>query len=120
MHDPDSQLAIRLATTLRNELHAGVSPAEIQAQRAFALYEANTDPGPVIAQTPAARLQREILRIAGWYGWWGEIYRALDAAGVSSLEGLAFGQLEQLQGRMARLEDCTQEGLDLPDAPPAR
>lgn len=93
---------------------------ESRVRRDFQLFEFNTDVGPVLDQSPRARMQREILRIARWYSWEGEIARALDADGVGSLESLPIERVERLLGRMVRLETCAQEGLDAPDAPPAR
>jgi len=94
---------------------------ESEALRAFQVYEFNSVPvGPVVEQTPRARAIREINRIATWYGWPGEITRALDAAAATSLAGLADEELEQLVERMRHLEECVQNGGDAPDAPPAR
>lgn len=98
-------------------------PAETtegRARRDFALYEFNAAPPPVLEQTPRARAEREIGRIAAWYGWASEITRALDCAGAVSFAGLEEHQVEQLLARMRQLEDCAQSGLDGPDTPPAR
>lgn len=62
---------------------------------------------------------REITRIAGWYGWSSEIQRVLDRENVMFLSSLAPDVLQQLHGRMKDLEDCVQQGLGAPDAPPA-
>ncbi len=64
--------------------------------------------------------RHEIRRIAHWYGWQAEIDRVLLAAGVASLAGLDDPSVGQLLLRMTQLEACAQEGLDSPDAPPAR
>lgn len=93
---------------------------ESKARREFALYDFNAAPAPVLEQTPRARAEREIGRIATWYGWAPEIARALDRAGAVSLAGLEEHQVEQLLDRMRQLEDCAQSGLDGPDTPPAR
>jgi hypothetical protein len=93
---------------------------EAAAARAFQLHEFNARPALVVEQTPRARRERDIERIAIWYGWTSEVVRALDAAGTSSLSALSDDELESLQERMRRLEDCAREGLDCPDALPAR
>jgi hypothetical protein len=97
-----------------------IGPEEVQARKAFQLYEFNTAPAPPLDMSPRAKAQREIMRIASWYGWGGEIERALDAAGEASMSGLSMRQMDQLLGRMVRLEHCIQEGCDPADAPPAR
>lgn len=94
--------------------------AESEAQRAFQLYEFNTGPVIYAEQTPRARAEREVGRIANWYNLGAEVQRALDAAQVSLVGGLDDAELEQLVERMRRLEDCLQNGGDPPDAPPAR
>lgn len=94
--------------------------AEVEAQRRFQLHEFNNAPQLVIEQTPRARLEREITRIATWYGWNAEVARALDAQAVSSVSGLDEAAAERLLHRMRQLEQCAQEGYDPPDAPPAR
>lgn len=63
---------------------------------------------------------QEINRIARWYGWQHEVDRVLLANGAASLAGLDDASLDWLLSRMTRLEACAQEGLDSPDAPPAR
>lgn len=93
--------------------------AEILAQRAFQLHEFNTALAP-IEQSPRARAIREITRIATWYGWGGEVARALDAEHAVALSALSPASLEQLLSRMRQLEECVQNGGDAPDAPPAR
>jgi hypothetical protein len=75
---------------------------------------------PVLGQDARSRKEREILRIASWYNWGSEIARALDAAGAITMAGLSDDELERLYQRMRALEECVQEGLDPPDAPPAR
>lgn len=96
--------------------------AESEAQRAFQLYEFNSGAGPRIyaEQTPRARAEREVARIATWYNLGAEVARQLDAAGVSLVVSLDDQALEQLVARMRQLEDCIQNGGDAPDAPPAR
>lgn len=93
--------------------------AETEARRGFQLFEFNTAPAIYAEQTPRARAQREVDRIAAWYNLGGEVARALDAAGVSVVTALDDGQLEQLVARMQQLEDCIHNG-GAPDAPPAR
>lgn len=93
---------------------------EARRRSAFQLYEFNTAPPLVLDQSPAARAAREIMRVVNWYGWGGEIERALDAAGVGSLSALTLDQVEQLRDHMQRLERCAQDGCDSPDALPAR
>lgn len=95
-------------------------PAEVQARSAFAYYEVNAPQPLVLEQTHQARAIREVTRIATWYAWWGEVERALDAAGCGSLQSLAEEDLDRLVARMRKLEDCVQSGGDAPDAPPAR
>lgn len=97
-----------------------ISAAESEVRRAFELYEFNTAPGEPLDQSPKARREREIARIARWYGWGDEIARHLDAAGVGSLSALSDDSSEALLERLQRLETCMQEGLDPPDAAPAR
>lgn len=94
--------------------------AESEALKAFSLFEINTALPHFAEQTPRARSQREIARIANWYGWLAEVDRALDAANVMSIGGLDDAQLEALHARMSLLEDCVQNGGDAPDAPHAR
>lgn len=97
------------------------SEQEAETNRQFRLYEFNAGLPPlVIEQTPRARSERDIERIAAWYGWNNEILRALDAARAESLQALSDSEVEELRDRMRRLEECVREGLDCPDAPPAR
>jgi hypothetical protein len=78
------------------------------------------EPPADLHQSPRARSEREILRIAAWYNWGPEITRFLDAYSVISLCGLPIEGLNRLLDRMKQLEDCVQMGFDAPDAPPAR
>jgi hypothetical protein len=94
--------------------------AETQARRAFQQFEFNSVVPIYAEQTPRARAEREIGRIATWYQLPGEVTRALDRAGVTVVSGLDDEALDQLLGRMRRLEDCIQNGGDAPDAPAAR
>lgn len=96
-----------------------VGAAETKARRAFQLYDFNTAL-PCIAQSPRARAEREIERIAVTYGWQLAVVRALDAARVTSLAGLDDDQVDQLADRMRRLVDCAMSACDPEDAPPAR
>jgi len=93
---------------------------EAQALKAFQFYDFNSAPPVVLDQSPRARSMREIMRIARWYGWGGEIDRALDAAGAEMLSSLSDSELERLQARMRNLEDCVHTAGDCPDVPPAR
>lgn len=94
---------------------------EAVALRLFQLHEFNTAPTAVVVeQTARAREEREVERIAAWYGWQGEIVRALDAACVASLQGLSDHGVTALLARMRQLEECAQNGFDCPDAAPAR
>jgi hypothetical protein len=93
---------------------------EALALRLFQVHAFNTAAPMVIDQTPRGRSEREIDRIATWYGWKAEVVRALDAERVASLQGLSEIGLERLQQRMKQLEECAQNGLDCPDAAPAR
>lgn len=92
---------------------------EKQALQAFQLYEFNTEQ-LVVEQSSRARAVREIERIATWYGWTGEVARALDAAHATCLAMLPEAQLANLADRMLQLENCVQNGGDAPDAPHAR
>lgn len=114
-------------TQLRQLVRDAVSPArevvessETKAHRDFRLHEFNAGQAFVVEQTTRARAIREITRIATWYGWPGEMARALDAAGAESLQGLGELELDALVSRMRLLEECVQNGGDAPDAPPAR
>ncbi|MEF2154687.1 hypothetical protein V3390_00295 [Luteimonas sp. FXH3W] len=60
----------------------------------------------------------EIDRIATWYGLQREITWTLAAADVRRVEDLSGDQLAQLRRRLRQLEDCLQNGLGPPDAPP--
>lgn len=104
MQELEKQIAGRLAQALRTE----------------ATSCAAFDLSPVLEQSQSTRAKREILRICSYFGWWHELYRALDAAEVVSLEGLTEAQVTALRDRMRKLEECALEGYDCPDAPPAR
>lgn len=78
------------------------------------------EPAINIKQSPEHRAIREIQRIVAWYGWPGELTRALDTVGVESLFDLPLDALEELKERMLQLEDAVQHACDSPDAPPAR
>lgn len=94
---------------------------EAAALRRFQLHEINSaPPALVVEQTQRARDEREIERIAIWYGWHTEIVRALDSERVASLPGLSAHGVTALLARMHQLEECAQNGLDCPDAAPAR
>ena len=93
---------------------------EAAALRLFRLHEFNSAPAVLVEQTERARDEREIDRIATWYGWQAEVVRALDRDRVASLSGLSDGGIAALLARMHQLEECAQNGLDCPDAAPAR
>jgi hypothetical protein len=97
-----------------------LSAVEAELQRAFAFYEFNTAPAEPLDQSPRARTEREIGRIARWYGWDGEISRHLDRCNAGSVSALSDEASAQLLDRLQRLETCMQEGLDPPDSAPAR
>lgn len=71
-------------------------------------------------QTPRARLEREVTRIATLYGWQAEVVHFLDRHEALGLIALSIEQLELLQQRMRKLEECLLEGFDHPDCAPAR
>ena len=73
------------------------------------------------ATTPTSRgiIIRRINQIASWYGWEHEIQRSLDAKRTSFLSALNDKDLEAVLARLNQLEDCVQNGLGPPDAPPA-
>lgn len=75
---------------------------------------------PPIDQTPRARKTREILRIAGRYGWQSAIAHFLDTRNAEGLFDLSEPQLDDLLGRMHGYVDAVEHGCDPPDAPPAR
>jgi hypothetical protein len=93
---------------------------ELQLQRAYEFYEINKAPPPLIDQSPRGRLCRQVERIVAWYPWGGpELERALDAARAASAFQLDDADLEQLVGRLQKLEECAQNGYDAPDCAPA-
>jgi hypothetical protein len=94
--------------------------AEVQALKLFQLHEFNSAPALILDQSPRSRAEREIERIASWYGWTAEIARALDRRAAPCIAALADDDVDRLLDRMKTLEDCVREGLDCPDAPPAR
>lgn len=94
--------------------------SEAAAKSAFAYYEFNADPGPVLDQSWRARSEREVLRLASWHGWQRSVEEALDRARKSTVYALDDEELESLLIHMRQLEDCVQNGLDAPGAPPAR
>ena len=93
--------------------------AEDIARREFTHHCHNTQPGPVLDQSPRGRAMREILRISTWYGWTSAVDRALDAAGAMTLATMDDDALRDLRDFMRRLEDCVQTGIGSPEAPPA-
>jgi hypothetical protein len=93
---------------------------EAQQRKAFELYEFNSSPPVLLEQSHRARSEREISRIASWYGWQAEIARALDAGTATCLADLDDDSIDELLTRMRKLEQCVQDGLDPPDSAPAR
>src|SRR5687768_1375281 len=116
MQDKVTRLRQLLSESIPQE--SGPGAKETAAKQAYQLFELNTAPPIVVIQTPRARNEREIERIATWYGWSGEIVRALDKARALTMAGLSDDDIEELLERMKRLEECVREGLDCPDAPP--
>ncbi|MDY0978957.1 hypothetical protein [Stenotrophomonas sp. CFBP8994] len=92
--------------------------AETEAWRRFQNFESYQAPAPLESDWRGVAA-REITRIAGWYGWTSEIQRVLDQRNSLFLSSLADDDLRQLLDRMKDLEDCVQQGLGAPDAPPA-
>jgi hypothetical protein len=117
MHDKVTRLRQLMSEALPREPQ--LTPAEVQARTAFAHYEINAPQPIVLEQSAQARAIRDIMRIASWYGWMGEVERALDAGSCPSLHSLPEEELDRLSARMRRLEDCAQNGMGAPDAPPA-
>jgi len=93
--------------------------AQSEAWRRFQQFESFQAPAPLESDWRGVAM-REITRIAGWYGWTNEIQRTLDSSGALLLSSLPDETLRALQERMASLEDCVQQGLGAPDAPPAQ
>lgn len=91
---------------------------EVEAWRRFQHFESFQAPAPLQSDSRAVAV-REITRIAGWYGWSSEIQRTLDRENVLFLSALSPDGLQGLHDRMKHLEDCVQQGLGAPDAPPA-
>jgi hypothetical protein len=92
--------------------------AHMEAWRRFQRFESYQVPAPLEADSRAIAI-REITRIAGWYGWTAEIQRVLDQEDALFLASLSQDALNRLHSRMRDLEDCVQQGLGAPDAPPA-
>lgn len=118
MHDKVTRLRQIISEAIPHKPKPALT--EAAANDAFAYFESNAPQPIVIEQTPEARAIREIMRIANWYGWPGEVTRALDAAGACNLQSLAKEKLEELLDQMRLLEDCIHTGGDSPYAPPAR
>lgn len=96
----------------RGELQDAV---EARTRSAFALYEFNTMAPPVLDQSPKARAQREILRIAAQLRWEAEVERFLDRHGVHTLGDLDLEAIEQLRDRMRRLLESARLGCEPDD-----
>jgi hypothetical protein len=92
--------------------------AQAEEWRRFQHLQIYQAPAPLECNSRAVAI-REITRIAGWYGWTAEIQRVLDQHSVRFLAGLTPAALNHLDTRMRDLEDCIQQGLGAPDAPPA-
>lgn len=117
-----SEKVARLRQLMSEALPKAQTPdtTEAAALKLFQLHEFNTAAPLVIEQSPRARTEREIERIAMWYGWQTEIVRALDCEQALSLTSLSDNALNGLLARMRQLEECAQNGLGCPDAAPAR
>jgi len=109
----------RLRQLMSEALPRETEPPDRKHRRDWLYFESNAAP-LVLAQSPRARAQREIERIARTYGWQGEIERALDRAEAVTIDALDEIEISALRDRMRSLEECVQEGLDAPEAPPAR
>lgn len=92
---------------------------ETQLQRAFQLYQFNVGLAP-IEQTPRARAEREIHRIALTYNWPGEVARFLDRHGAASLAGLDEDTIDELLAHMRKLLDRAMSACDSDEDLPAR
>lgn len=117
MHDKVTRLRQLMSEAIPREPQ--LTPSEAQARIAFAHYEMNAPQPVLLDQSDQARAIRDVMRIASWYGWMGEVERALDAANCGSLQSMGQEDLDRLANRMRRLEDCAQNGMGAPDAPPA-
>lgn len=93
--------------------------SERSARSRFEYYEANCDPLPRFDRSPRQRAIRQILRIVNSYGWQCELAAFLDRHDVESPDQLDQAGLAALAHRMNQLEECVQNGLGAPDAPPA-
>lgn len=91
---------------------------QTEAWRRFQHFETYSAPVPLASDWRAVAA-REITRIAGWYGWTNEIQRVLDRNNSLFMSSLPDDELHELLERMRCLEDCAQQGLGAPDAPPA-
>lgn len=91
---------------------------QTEAWRRFQHFETYSAPVPLESDWRAVAA-REITRIAGWYGWTNEIQRILDRNNALFMSSLPDDDLHELLERMKCLEDCAQQGLGAPDAPPA-
>lgn len=119
MHEKVARLRQLMSEAVSQQPDTG--GIELQTIRQFRLYDFNTAPAVLLDTSPRAKTERQIERIAAWYQWGAaEIVRHLDQCGASSLPGLADDDAHALLDRLQRLEECVREGLDCPDAPPAR
>lgn len=118
MHeDKVSRLRKIMADALPN---APVNPAvPHNASHAYQLFQFNQATRQVL-QTPRARAEREVVRIAAWYDWSSEVLRAMDRAEASTLSQLDDLELHSLLEHLRQLEDCVHQGFDSPLSPPAR
>lgn len=92
---------------------------ENEAWRAFQYFQAQQYVPP-LEQTPRARQERAVNRIAGRFHWGPEaVAHFLDTRGASYVADLSDPQLDDLHERMLAYEDATMTGCSSPDEPPA-
>lgn len=115
MHDKVTQLRQLLAESMPRR----PATPERRALAAFQHYQYNGGLPP-IEQSPRARAEREIQRIALTYGWQGAVVRALDDAGATELAGLDDQLLDGLARQMREYVDRAMTACDFDEAPPAR
>jgi hypothetical protein len=71
-------------------------------------------------QTPRARKERAVLRIAMYYPWGQtEVQRLLDRSAAETVSDLSGAALDRLFDHMRALEDSAQSGCEMPEVPPA-
>ena len=91
---------------------------ESEAWRAFQHHQAQLV--PPLEQSPRARRQRAVNRIAGRFTWGPEVVsHFLDTRGATYLADLTDPQLDDLFDRMCAYEDAAMHGCSSPDEPAA-